>query len=53
MMLMGQSMAFDHLRAARAPISFAIDAAIAVYLGHSRSEVPGLMYEPALKDSSA
>lgn len=35
------------------PISFAIDAAIALYFGLSKSEVPGLMYEAALKDSSA
>jgi uncharacterized membrane protein len=35
------------------PISFGIDAAIAVYFALSRSEVPGLIYEAGLKDGSA
>jgi len=33
-------------------ISFAIDAAIAIYFALSRSEVPGLIYKAGLKDTS-
>jgi len=34
------------------PVSFAIDAAIALYFALSKNELPGVMYEAGLKDGS-